>query len=45
MYGERIKKIMDVKGIGNKELSEKSNIPLGTFNSFTHYTIRELEFQ
>ena len=30
MYGEQIKKIMDVKGIGNKELSEKSNIPLGT---------------
>ena len=23
MYGERIKKIMDVKGIGNKELSER----------------------
>mgnify|MGYP001011779390 CR=1 FL=1 len=36
MYGERIKKIMDVKGIGNKELSEKSNIPLGTLNKIIY---------
>ena len=36
MYGERIKKIMDIKGIGNKELSQKSNIPLGTLNKIIY---------
>lgn len=36
MYGDRIKKIMDIKGVGNKELSERSNIPLGTLNKIIY---------
>lgn len=36
MYGEQIKKIMKIRGLGNKELSEKSGIPLGTLNKILY---------